>query len=390
MNTLKHIFTILVLICLIPAQRPIWADEEKEDDDPMDFLAPAYRAHPFFEAVASGSSDELSSAIATLNQGPSSKAKLLGKLTRKQPVEASLIRANAALHLAFLNRVADLKGMIHGLDEAEINQIKSTVLVHGGFGDLDIVKWAMSERMSGGAGAITLYQIDEALGKTGIYKNSELSSLLIDAWHDTRIETGEEQPTLSVEALMSLVPFADLNQAYISNFRLDPDLTSPQGQELFFTALRFHNVELVASLLELAATGIGGLGSFVSLEKALETALHRPRNLVAVQGVLGAENRAIHAEEDRLTFEIVEELIELGADVNYVDPTSFDQQSILHLAVNRSTPDVVGLLVDRGANVNAQDKWGATPLDFATQDGNQAMVAHLQELGGFPGSELAQ
>ncbi|MCY4158872.1 MAG: ankyrin repeat domain-containing protein [Bacteroidetes bacterium] len=74
----------------------------------------------------------------------------------------------------------------------------------------------------------------------------------------------------------------------------------------------------------------------------------------------GSSLGRIHAE----TSELVQILVESGADVNAIDD-ELDITSLHYAAQFNTVPEVVERLIDLGANVQAKDKFGRTPLLYA-------------------------
>ena len=66
--------------------------------------------------------------------------------------------------------------------------------------------------------------------------------------------------------------------------------------------------------------------------------------------------------EQRPTLEIVQMLVELGADVTAVNAGG---DTALHRAASKRFDAVVRFLADRGAILNARDEQGRTPLECA-------------------------
>ena len=64
-------------------------------------------------------------------------------------------------------------------------------------------------------------------------------------------------------------------------------------------------------------------------------------------------------------------LLQQRADVNLALP---DGATALHWAVHWNDPTMVDRLIRAGANVNAANRFGATPLWMACSEGNSAMV----------------
>lgn len=55
----------------------------------------------------------------------------------------------------------------------------------------------------------------------------------------------------------------------------------------------------------------------------------------------------------------------------------YDQRTALHLAAANNHAELIRYLVSQGANINAKDKWGATPKDDAKRAGHDATARLL-------------
>ncbi len=66
--------------------------------------------------------------------------------------------------------------------------------------------------------------------------------------------------------------------------------------------------------------------------------------------------------------DIAKMLLDLGADVNIVDPKG---TSALHYGVRFSNIDLIELLVDYGADIKLKDNKGFSPRDYAELDNNE-------------------
>ena len=72
-------------------------------------------------------------------------------------------------------------------------------------------------------------------------------------------------------------------------------------------------------------------------------------------------------------------LVQLGnVDINVGD---YDKRTPLHLACGEGHMSIVQALVMSGANVNAEDRWGGTPLDDAVRCGQKAIITLLKKSG---------
>ena len=108
--------------------------------------------------------------------------------------------------------------------------------------------------------------------------------------------------------------------------------------------------------------------------------------LVVVDRERPAEPDAVAA----LTF-----LLDSGVDVTAAD--AFFGATALHTAAKRGYPEVVRLLAARGADLNATDRGGNTPLDYAlgrspamfgAPPQSPAAAAVLRELGAREGTPI--
>jgi hypothetical protein len=63
--------------------------------------------------------------------------------------------------------------------------------------------------------------------------------------------------------------------------------------------------------------------------------------------------------------ECLQTILDLGADINVRDRGMNRGATPLHLAVDRSFPELVRFLIDRGSSLNARDGGGRTPLECA-------------------------
>ena len=77
--------------------------------------------------------------------------------------------------------------------------------------------------------------------------------------------------------------------------------------------------------------------------------------------------------------DVVQRLLEHGANVDATDYSHNDSRTALHGAAWEGHADVVTRLLEHGADVNAKTKYGSTALDFA--EGHADVVRVLREAG---------
>ncbi len=96
------------------------------------------------------------------------------------------------------------------------------------------------------------------------------------------------------------------------------------------------------------------------------------------------DNTPLHwAVNEEVNYQIVELLIEKGADVNAVGE---GETTPLHKAAYWDHKDVAELLINNGADVNAEGKQGETPFDSAILGRNDEISEILRNHGGKHGS----
>lgn len=111
----------------------------------------------------------------------------------------------------------------------------------------------------------------------------------------------------------------------------------------------------------------------VEVEKIL---LSQPALDPNTRGFNGSTALANYASSNRK--EVVQRLMELGADVNAQD---YDGDAPLHIATKNRDIEILDMLLDKGANPNAKNTHGGTPLMYAAVYGNEKAVSHLLERG---------
>ena len=73
-------------------------------------------------------------------------------------------------------------------------------------------------------------------------------------------------------------------------------------------------------------------------------------------------------------------LVEAGVVVNAAD---HDRRSVLHIAASRGYIKMVQYLIEHGGDVNATDRWGATPITEALYQNHANIVDVLSKAGAF-------
>jgi cytohesin len=119
----------------------------------------------------------------------------------------------------------------------------------------------------------------------------------------------------------------------------------------------------------------------------------RPLHLAVMSGVSRAQREATIAQfgppvQQYMSLATAEEMIATLV-AGRADPNLTDQihgQTPLHVAADEGDAEAAAALIAHGADVNAKDRKGRTPADYATANGNAALAAYLSTPGGAPGS----
>jgi len=100
---------------------------------------------------------------------------------------------------------------------------------------------------------------------------------------------------------------------------------------------------------------------------------------VNVKGRMISNTSLIYAIE-RQSATIVKMLIDAGANVNYKVKYA-TRKSVLHIAVDKQDPTKVKMLIDAGADINVKENFGVTPLLLASDKKNTTIVQLLLDAG---------
>ena len=115
-------------------------------------------------------------------------------------------------------------------------------------------------------------------------------------------------------------------------------------------------------------------------EREVEDLLHRGANPneMSPPGIAPL-TEAMGYQTDR---KIAELLIKYGADVNVRTPKNEHGQTNewtpIYYAVNRKRADLVAVLLKHGAKVALRDSWGKSPLDYAKEVKDAAIIKQIE------------
>ncbi|KAK9811376.1 hypothetical protein WJX72_002779 [[Myrmecia] bisecta] len=145
-----------------------------------------------------------------------------------------------------------------------------------------------------------------------------------------------------------------------------------------------HIVQFLCAQPGIKLNPLDGNGNTPLMDAIRHNQLALQVALLAAGGHLGDVNVAdkmcqAAAENDIDTLKV---LHQNGVDVNAAD---FDQRTALHVAASRGRAEVAFYLLSLpGIDVNALDRWGATPLHDALLVGDKVLYALLERAGGLP------
>jgi ankyrin repeat protein len=128
-----------------------------------------------------------------------------------------------------------------------------------------------------------------------------------------------------------------------------------------------------------------------SPEKAIIKAA-KTGQVASIKDLLGSDKSLINArDKDGSTplhcavwkghEQVVEKLLEAGADVNAQNENDHWGTSPLHAAAHANQAAIAQLLIDNGANVNSRDREGRTPMFHTTFHKAKAVAKILEKYG---------
>ncbi len=109
---------------------------------------------------------------------------------------------------------------------------------------------------------------------------------------------------------------------------------------------------------------------------------HDPYELMIIPPNKQAEMILWEIEKAEPNLNLVNDLIVLGANLNWQDEDDFNRTP-LHMAASRGKVEIAKILIDAGANVNVQNEWDNTPLHLAAMDGEIEIAQMLIDAGAY-------
>ncbi len=93
------------------------------------------------------------------------------------------------------------------------------------------------------------------------------------------------------------------------------------------------------------------------------------------------ETAIFDASKRRLDLDIIQQIINLGADLTLTDSIG---AAVIHEAAQQGNLELVKMLLEAGADINAKTTWDYTPLSLAAYDGHIEVVRYLLAQGADP------
>ena len=155
----------------------------------------------------------------------------------------------------------------------------------------------------------------------------------------------------------------DIVKLLIESKLVDINIQDKDDNTALLIAVKQKNTDIVEKLLA----------------KGANANIHNIKNempIIMALNSIGSRNSDFNSIDSRISPKIIMDLINSGADVNYVSRD--EGKTPLHLASEiRYLADVVNELITKGANVNALTVNGETPLYIASRSNNIDIVKTL-------------
>ncbi len=149
-----------------------------------------------------------------------------------------------------------------------------------------------------------------------------------------------------------------------------------------YVAVEANNIDIAEYLIAHGANVNSGEGVWTPLQEAAYHSKEMVELLLANGANINAGGwTALHSALDDERFDIVELLLDKGADVNIEDDSGY---APLHIAASyaaKHNPKVVELLISKGADINAKDNDGKTALAYAVEKAHTEIAKILRKHG---------
>jgi ankyrin repeat protein len=197
------------------------------------------------------------------------------------------------------------------------------------------------------------------------------------------------KPSLHHNPLNQAIQAEDLKQVKrLLATKRELNVADADGATPLHTASLLGNNDIVKALLEkgvaVDASNPYGRTPLINASQnghvdVVKTLIAHGANVNAVDAYLLDDTPLLYACKNG-HFEIAKDLLQHGAKVNVVERER--RLTPLHLASAFGYIDIVYVLLLNGANINAQDKDGKTPLAWAMERQQTAVVKLLKRSGG--------
>lgn len=146
------------------------------------------------------------------------------------------------------------------------------------------------------------------------------------------------------------------------------EVSIPEGEPTIFSAIRYSDNDMVARQLRQG----------FNVNEKFEGGSYRVKNNAMAHRVQTSHYTVLHLASLHSTCQMIESLLEHGADINILDE---QHRTPLHFAVVADRIPVIKLLILKGANIDIQSSSGRSPLLESVINGNYPVARILIEAG---------